>query len=124
MTGVEPAFGLLLLFPPPAPGAFGLTGSHCAGTRRTADREKALVVQSVVRNAMVANERDNAVARPIEQRVHLDYPILGINPGISHRCPIGGLVGAQSGDPGRSAGQCTTEQRHLAYSTAGEPGFQ
>ena len=71
MTGVEPAFGFFLLFPPPAPGPFGLARCYCAGARGAADRQKAAIVQWVVGNAVIADEGDDTIPRPVEQRVYL-----------------------------------------------------
>ena len=115
MTGVEPAFGLLLLFPPPAPGAFGLIGFYGTGAGRTADRKKAAVVQPVVRDSAFADEGDNAVARPVEKRVDFDYPMLWIDAGAARHCALGRLGGAQSGDPRRSVGKSATQGRNFAH---------
>ena len=123
MASVAPAFGFLFLLPPPAPGALRLAAAYGAGTGRATDREKASIVQRVIGNAMIMDKSDNAAAGPVEQRVHLDYPMSGIEAGVGRLCTLGGLVGAQSADPGRGASECATERLHLAQCAAGEPSF-
>src|ERR1700745_3812356 len=109
MARVEPAFRLLVLFPPTAPGALRLAMRHRAGAGCAANRKKSAIMQRVIGNVVGVYESNYSVARPVEQRVHFDYPMLWIDYGVRHTCARGGLVGAQSGDPGRGAGKCATE---------------
>jgi hypothetical protein len=123
MAGVEPALGFLLLFPPPAPGPLGLAGRYCTRAGRTTDREKASIVQGVTGDPAIADENYDAIPRPVEQRVYLDYLILEIKPDAACVCTLERLVSTQSRNPGRSTGKCATERLHLAQSAASDPSF-
>ena len=76
---MQAAFLLLFLLPPPSPGALGLSARHRTRARRAADRHEALVMQGIVGNAVLADEREDLLAGPVEQRVDLDQPVMRID---------------------------------------------
>src|SRR5215510_13747092 len=85
---VQAAFLLVVLFPPPAAGALGLTLLHCARAGRAADRQEALIVQRIDRNAVLPHERDDTLARPVEQRIDFDERTSGIDRRIGRRSAL------------------------------------
>src|SRR5260370_11101834 len=74
--GMQAAFLFLRLLPPPAPGTLRLTRADGAGARRTADRQKAALMQRIAWHVVCANEFARAFARPVEQRIDLDQTAL------------------------------------------------
>ena len=113
MTAVQPAF-LRFPLPPPSAGELGLAGPDCTGARCAADRRKAPVVQGIVGNAVFADERENPLARPVEQRVDLDQPMMRIDNGKRDAGALMRLIGAQAGDPCRGPREGAPERLDLA----------
>ena len=79
-------------------------------------------MQPVAGNAVVADERGHPFARPVEQWVHLDEPVVRIDRSVGHAGPLHRLVGAQPGDPRRSTGKGASERLDLAHRAAGVAG--
>ena len=73
---MQPAFFLLILFPPPTARALGLTDAEGARAWRTADGRKATIVQRIVWNAIVRDVARNIARGPIRERVDLDQRVL------------------------------------------------
>ena len=65
---MQPALALGRFLPPPAAGALVLAGTHGARARLAADRDETLVVQGVVRHAVVAKVFPDLGERRVEQR--------------------------------------------------------
>jgi hypothetical protein len=59
----QPALLFRPLFPPPSSGALGFAGSKRAGAGGAADRQEAAIMQPIVRNAVVADERDHPLVQ-------------------------------------------------------------
>ena len=63
--------------------------------------------------AVAGAKRDDGLHRALAERT-----------GADQGRALGGLIGAQSRNPTRSAGKGAVERLYLAQSTASEPGFQ
>src|SRR3984957_1056492 len=122
MGDVQAAFLLLRLLPPPAPGTLRLTRHDGTGARRAADRQKAALMQRVAWHVVGAHEFAGAFARPVEQRIDLEQTALLIEQSRQYPRAIGGLVGAQPGDPGSAAIERPRQWRDLANRTTVEAG--
>src|SRR3984957_19299826 len=122
MGDVQAAFLLLRLLPPPAPGTLRLTRHDGTGARRAADRQKAALMQRVAWHVVGAHEFAGAFARPVEQRIDLEQTALLIEQSRQYPRAIGGLVGAQPGDPGSAAIERPRQRRDLANRTTVEAG--
>src|SRR5579883_3517925 len=118
---VQPTLLLLLLLPPPATGPLRLVGRDCAYAWCAADRQKAAVMQAVVRNPVVAHEARDAIARPIEQRVQLDKAILRIGGHKAHHRPLRRLFGAHASHPAGRPGERPPQRLDLAQGAATLP---
>src|SRR5580704_11171334 len=103
MGDVQAAFLLLRLLPPPAPGTLRLTRHDGTGARRAADRQKAALMQRIARHVIGAHEFARVLACPIEQRIDLDQAALFVELSKQQLGTVGGLIGAQPGDPGGAA---------------------
>ena len=57
VTIVRPALDGLFLLPPPSPAALRLSGSHGARTWSAADRNEAAVVERMIGNVVLTDER-------------------------------------------------------------------
>jgi hypothetical protein len=120
--GHAPVF-LLFLLPPPSPGALRLSWSHGARAWCAADPREAAVMQSIVGNVVLADECDHLLARPVEQRIDLDQPVMGRNNSKRDASAFIRLIGAQSGDPNDGAREGPPERLDLAHRAAGVPRF-
>lgn len=60
-----------------------------AASMERKDRQKAAVVQRIVGNTVVEDESDDAVARPVEQRIYLYQPILRVDGRIGRLRTLG-----------------------------------
>src|SRR5258708_35726443 len=100
---MQAAFLFLRLLPPPAPGTLRLARHDGAGAGRAIARQKAALMQGIARHVVGAHEFARAVARPIEQRIDLDQTALFVEQRRQQLGAVGGLVGAQPGDPGGAA---------------------
>src|SRR6476659_6804498 len=96
---VQAACLLSLLLPPPASGALMLIGADGAGAGRAADRGEAAVMQRVVGNVFTRDKLDDALARPVEQRIDLDQIARAIMLGEMRVRAFDRLFDAQAGDP-------------------------
>src|ERR1700719_1711375 len=61
-----------------------------------------------------AHEFARAFARPIEQRIDLDQTALFVEQSRQYLRAVGGLIGAQPGDPGDAAVERPCQRRDLA----------
>src|SRR2546428_601358 len=73
---MQPALLFFILLPPPSPGTLGLAECDGARARCAADRREVAVMQTVVGNAVLADEREHPLTRPVEQRIYLDQPVM------------------------------------------------
>jgi len=121
VTAMQPAF-LSFLLPPPSAGALLLAGPDCARARCAADRHKASVVKGIVGNAVFADERENPLAGPVEQRVDLNQPVMRIDSGKRDAGALVRLIGTQAGDPCGGSRKRAPERFHLADLAARFPG--
>src|SRR3954464_169964 len=92
VVAVQSAFLFFVLFPPPAAGALGLARRHRARAGRAADREEAAIVQLVVGNIVLADELEDALARPVQQRIDLEQMVGRIERGIRRHRAIDRLL--------------------------------
>src|SRR5579862_9337147 len=120
---VQAAFLFLRLLPPPAPGTLRLTRHDGAGTRRAADRQKTALMQRAAWHVVGAHEFARAVARPIEQRIDLDQTALFVEQSGRQLRAVGGLIGAQPGDPGGGAVERPRQRRDLTDRATVEAGL-
>src|SRR5260370_41532734 len=67
--GMQAALLFLRLLPPPAPGTLRLTRADGACAGRTADRQKAALMQRIAWHVVGPNEFAPAFARPVDPRV-------------------------------------------------------
>src|ERR1700729_640775 len=111
---VQAAFLFLRLLPPPAPGTLRFARHDGTGARRATDRQKAALMQRIARHVVGAHEFARALARPIEQRINLDQAALFVEQSRQYLGAVGGLIGAQPGDPGGGAIERPRQRRDLA----------
>jgi hypothetical protein len=91
---MQSAFLPGLLLPPPPAGALRLARLDRTRARSATDRQKAPVVQIVVGDGVLADEREDPLARPVEQGIHLDEPIMRIDRSKGDAGALIGLVRA------------------------------
>ena len=96
---MQSAFLLRGIFPPPAAGAKIFAGLDGAGTRGTADADKALVVQRIDGDTMGAGVVAHFVERPVKQGVEFDKATICIPFKRTHVAAVGRLLGADASDP-------------------------
>src|SRR5271167_1235507 len=108
----------LFLLPPPSPGALRLSGGHGARTWCAADRSEALVMQSMVGNVVLTDERDHLLAAPVEQRIDFDQPVTGSDDRKGGGDTLIGLIRAQAGDPRDRAREGPPQRFGLAHGAA------
>ena len=119
---MQPALFLLVSLPPPSSGALRLTGRDGARARGAADRRDNPGHGACCRECRVCpNERDDLVARPVKQRVHLDDAIVVIDRRECNRGAFLGLVSAQPRDPCGRSRERSSKWLDLAYRTAVVP---
>ena len=82
--GVQAAFALLRLFPPPAPGAMVLARHDGPGAGRAANAGIALFVQAVEGKLARADIGPDLLLGPVQQRADLVQAVLGV--------PLNGLA--------------------------------
>src|ERR1700722_9142127 len=111
---VQAAFLLLRLLPPPAPGTLRFARHEGTGARRATDRQKAPLMQRIARHVVGAREFARALACPIEKRIDLDQAALIVELSKKQLGTVGGLIGAQPGDPGSGAMERSRQRRDLA----------
>src|ERR1700722_17684662 len=119
---MQAAFLFLRLLPPPAPGTLRLTRHDGAGARRTADRQKAALMQRIAWHVVGTHKFARAFARPIEQRIDLDQTALFVEQSRRQLRAVGGLIGAQPGDPGGAAIERARQRHDLANRATVEAG--
>jgi len=115
---MRPACNDLLLLPPPSSGALGFSGSYGARARCAADRSEAAVVQNMIGNVVLADERNHLFTRPIEQWVDFDQPVARRDDRKGGGDTLIGLIGTQAGDPRDSARERPPEWFDLAHGAA------
>src|SRR6516165_1540316 len=115
---MQPALLFLLLLPPPPAGALGFARCDGARTWSAANRREAAVVQGIVGNVMLPDERAHAFARPVEQRAYLDQPMMWVDGGKGDAGALVRLIGAQARDPCGGTCEGPLEGLYLAYRTA------
>src|SRR5258708_296506 len=118
VTIMQPALNGLFLFPPPSPGALRLSGSHGARTWCAADRSEAAVVESMIGNVVLTDERDHLLAARVEQRIDFDQPVTGSHDRKRGGDTLIGLIRAQAGDPRDSSREGPPEWFDLAHGAA------
>src|SRR5208282_369432 len=121
---MQPALLLLFLLPPPSPGAFRLAGRDGTRARCAADRRETAVMQGIAGNAVLADEREHPLARPVEQRIYLDQPVMRIDRSKGDAGALVRLIRAQTRDPRGGACEGALEWLDLAYRAARAPRFE
>src|SRR5574343_1135838 len=117
---VQTAFLGGFVLPPPAAGAELLAQADGARAGRAADAGEELVVQRVVVHLVVGDVVPHIAPGPVGQRVELVQTLAGHFAFVVQR-HLGagvGLLLAQTGDPGRFAGQRARQRLHLADAAA------
>src|ERR1700724_2360053 len=122
VADMQTAFLFLRLLPPPAPGTLRLTRHNGAGAGRATDREKAALMERIAWHVVGAHEFARALARPIEQRIDLDETALFVEQSSQYLGAVGGLIGAQPGDPGGAAVERPRQRRDFADRATVETG--
>jgi hypothetical protein len=77
----------------------------------------------MIGNVVLANERDDLFAAPIEQGIHPDHAVTRRDDGETGTDTLIWLTGAQAGDPGDSAGERSAKRFDLANGAAGVARF-
>jgi hypothetical protein len=121
VTAVQPALLFLLLFPPPASAALGLSWRNGARAWGAANRQEAAVVQGVARHAMFPNKGGNLRARPVEERTDFDQIVCGVDRGKRYAGAFVRLVRAKPGDPRGGARKSPAKRLDFTDGTAGLP---
>src|SRR5512133_2645342 len=103
----------------PAPGARILAGADRLGAMGAADRRVALVVQRVVRNAVLADVVPDVLLRPVRDRVQLPEPEAPVPGELRRAGPVLGVLAADPGDPCVDAGERLAHRLDRADAAAG-----
>src|SRR5262249_10650236 len=120
---VQTAFLLSLLFPPPTPGTFRLTGSDGTRTRCATDRQESAIMQGIVGHIVRTNKIDDVFALPIKQWIDLDKIAVFVERRHRRLRTLGGLLRAQSRDPARGVGKGASKRDDFAnITTSASPG--
>ena len=80
-------------------------------------------MQRIAGHVVGAHEFARAFARPIEQRIDLDQTALFVEQSRRYLRAVGGLIGAQPGDPGGAAVERPRQRRDLADRATVETGL-
>ena len=120
---MQPAFLFLFLLPPPSPGALGLARCNGPRARSAADRREAAVMQTVVGDVVLADEREHTLTRPVKQWVDFDQPVIRIEGSKGNACALVRLIRAQARDPSSGASEGALEWLDLAHPAACAPRF-
>src|SRR5262245_45678265 len=114
LRDMQPAFLVLRLLPPPAPGAHVLARQHRAAAGRAADRAVALLVETVEGNAVHAQVVPNRAFGPRGERVEFLQAVRGVGLALGELRAAGSVLAALAGDPGALAGERARERLDLA----------
>jgi hypothetical protein len=114
-------FGLLL--PPPPPSILGLSRFDGARARGAAELSEPAIMQGMIGNVVLANERDDLLVAPIEQWIHPDHAVTRRDDGEGGTDAFIWQAGPQAGNPGDSVGECTSERFDFADGAASVARF-
>ena len=121
VTAMQAALLFLLLFPPPASAALGLSWRYGARAWGAANRQEAAVVQGVARHAMFPNKSGNLRTRPVEERMDFDQIVCVVDRGKRYAGAFVRLVCAKPGDPRGGARKSPAKQLDFTDGAAGLP---
>jgi hypothetical protein len=76
---MQPALLLLFLLPPPSSGALGLARRNGPRARCATDRCETGIMPGTAGNVVLADKREYLLARPVEQWIYLDQPVMWID---------------------------------------------
>ena len=113
MIMMQPTLLLLFVLPPPSAGTLGVAGRDSAGARGTADRCEAAIMQTIVGNAVLTDERKRPLACPVEQGIHLDQLVMCIDGSKQDVGAFVRLILTQTRDPRGSACEGALERLTL-----------
>src|SRR5689334_10424600 len=113
-SDVQPAFLVLGVFPPPAPGAHVLSRLYRARAGRAADRAVALVVEPVIRHVVLAEVAPDLHFRPGGERIELLQAVHRVELLLGQLGAPGRLLAALAGDPRPLAGERELERLDFA----------
>src|SRR5580658_2712724 len=117
--GMQAAFALLGLLPPPAAGTMILAGHDGPGAGGAADAGITLLVKAVEGQLARAYVGPDLVLGPIQQRADFLQAVLGVPlDGMALGAGLG-LLATHTGDPGVVAAHELAERHHLAHAAAG-----
>jgi hypothetical protein len=111
------------LLPPPPRSVLGLSRFDGTRARGAADRNEPTIMQGMIGNVVLTNERDDLFAAPIEQGIDPDHAVTGGDDGKRGPSTFIWLTGPQAGNPGDSVGERTTKRLNFANGAAGVAGF-
>ena len=120
---MQPAFPVFGIFPPPAARANVFARLNCAGARLAADWREALVVQFVVRHAVLLHIGFNIVFGPVNQRVKFDKAVVFVPLDKLHILARHALLTAKAANPHFQALQGTLQRLNFADIAAQMPKF-
>src|SRR6516225_7741511 len=121
MIAVQPTLLLLFVLPPPSAGTLGVAARYRASARRAANRREAPVMQNVVGNAVLTDERKHLLARPVEQRIYLDELVVWIDCCSADAGALVRLIRTQTRDPCGGAPEGALKRLNFAYRAARAP---
>src|SRR6185312_12733961 len=110
---VDAALLLLLVLPPPAPGARVFARLHGTGARRAADRDEAAGMQRIDRDIVGGDVGGQLLRGPVGDGIDLDQGMRLVPRGERNVGAVGRMLAADAGDPALRAFQLTVERAHF-----------
>src|SRR5712692_3612699 len=95
---MNPAF--VLGGPSPTAGTLVLAVQDCPRARPATDARVSLIVKRIIRNVVLGDERPHIAFRPTQKRIHFGQIEFSIPLDYIGFSAIGGLIAADSTDPG------------------------
>ena len=108
-----------MLFPPPPPSVLRLSGFDSTRAGDAADRSEPAIVQGMIGNVVLADERHHPLAGPIEQRIDPDHAVTGRDDGKRSADTHNRLIRPQACDPGDRVCERASERLDPADGAAG-----
>src|SRR6185295_9318805 len=116
---VQPALALGGFLPPPASSPLVLARANGARARLTTDRDEAVIVQRVVRDALAPDVLPDLRRAPARQGIELEQPAasageIAVEFQHVHVRACRALIATLPGGPGAQRGERTLQRLHLA----------